>query len=131
MNCQHHEMAKTPDIEFGKRLEELIETSHLSGLGQNVIAKKFKVSEPMITHYKRGEKIPSMGTAIRIAKELGCCVEYLLTGRGPRRITEIPEEQDKILDIGLLDKTSQSHIEALFHSMLNSQNKRGNGSTKN
>lgn len=124
-------MAKPPNPEFAKRLKALIDESSLAGMTQDVWSKRFGVSNAMVTYYLKGEKLPSVGTAITIAKEIGCCVEYLLTGRGPRRVSDIPLEERNVLDIGQLDKSSQSHIEALFHSMLNAQDKRGNGTTKN
>ncbi len=48
------------------------------------LAKIFKVSAPMITYWRKGEKLPSMEKAQTIARVCGVCVEWLLTGRGPK-----------------------------------------------
>lgn len=78
-------MSKKPDTEFGNRLERLIQESNLAGMNGKELSKVFGVSEPMISFYKSGEKLPSMDRARHISTKLGCCVEYLLTGRGPVR----------------------------------------------
>jgi len=90
-------MAKKPDTGFGNRLQMLISESSLAEMTQAEIAKRFKVSPPMVTHYKEGAKLPSMNTAIRMAHQLGCCVEFLLTGRGPKHPGESPSNGDKII----------------------------------
>ena len=77
-------MAKHPDIEFGNRLQRLINEAGLSHLTGDELGKRFGVSGPMLTYYRQGDKLPAMRTAIRMAVALNCCVEYLLTGRGPK-----------------------------------------------
>jgi transcriptional regulator with XRE-family HTH domain len=84
MPCQHRLMAKHPDIEFGNRLQRLINEAGLSHLTGDELGKRFGVSGPMLTYYRQGDKLPAMRTAIRMAVSLNCCVEYLLTGRGPK-----------------------------------------------
>jgi transcriptional regulator with XRE-family HTH domain len=48
------------------------------------LSKIFGVSPPMISYWRKGDKLPAMETAQRIAKRCGICVEWLLTGRGPK-----------------------------------------------
>jgi transcriptional regulator with XRE-family HTH domain len=77
-------MSKKPDKAFGDRFSRLIDESKLAAMNGDQLSRRFKVSAPMISNYRHGIKIPSMPTAIRIARELDVCVEYLLTGRGPK-----------------------------------------------
>jgi len=78
-------MAKHPDIEFGNRLQRLINDAGLNQMTGDELGKRFGVSGAMLTYYRQGEKLPAMRTACRMAIALGCCVEYLLTGIGPKR----------------------------------------------
>jgi hypothetical protein len=48
------------------------------------LGKIFDVSAPMITYMRTGQKMPSMETARLIAMRCGVCMEWLLTGRGPK-----------------------------------------------
>ena len=84
MGCHHPPMAKHPDIEFGNRLQRLINDSGLGHLTGDELGKRFGVSGAMLTYYRQGEKMPAMRTACKMAIALNCCVEYLLTGRGPK-----------------------------------------------
>ena len=111
-------MAKKPDKAFGSRLQMLINESSFADMTQAEIAKRFKVSPPMVTHYKDGVKLPSMETAIRMAHQLECCVEFLLTGRGPKHPGVPDEDGDGThLDISLLPPGQQVHLRALVHSI--------------
>lgn len=78
---------RTNIIEFGKRLEKLCEEAGLPKK-QVELAKVFDVTPSMIWHYLRGEKLPSMDKAINIARKLDCSIDYLLTGRGPKKIID-------------------------------------------
>lgn len=48
------------------------------------LGRVFDLSGPMISYLRNGDKLPSMETAQRIASRCGVCVEWLLTGRGPK-----------------------------------------------
>lgn len=85
---------KTNITEFGKRLVQLCKEADLPKK-QVDLAREFGVTPSMVWHYLHGEKLPSMDTAIDMARKLDCHVEYLLTGRGPKRIAG----QDKYLEM--------------------------------
>jgi len=89
------------------------------------LGKIFDVSGPMITYWRKGQKLPAMETAQVIAKRCGVCVEWLLTGRGPKypeisnkQITQaanivlqaLPELADSQLD--LLARMAQELLSA-------------------
>lgn len=76
---------------FARNLQSAIDNSDLRGKTQKEIGDAFKTSGPMVSVYLSGAKIPRMGTAIRMAKRLNVCVEWLLTGRGPRTPTVIDD----------------------------------------
>lgn len=56
---------------------------------QEKLGKFLGVSGAMAWYYRNGEKLPGMNTAIHIAMKLSVCVEWLLTGRGPKRPSDI------------------------------------------
>jgi transcriptional regulator with XRE-family HTH domain len=73
---------------FPDRLREACEDAGLSAT-QPALARAFSLSTTTIWHYLNGEKLPSMSTAILIAGKLGVCVEWLLTGNGPKRVKDV------------------------------------------
>jgi len=104
-----------PDEEFAKRFVEACEDAGLPSQ-QNALGKSLGVSGPMAWNYKNGVKIPSMGTAIRIADKTGVCVEWLLTGRGPK-YPGLKEAAKDWLDISQLPTDSKAAIRAVLHSL--------------
>lgn len=56
---------------------------------QRDIGRLFGVKQPMVSQYKSGQKMPELWRIVEAAPKLGVCVEWLLTGRGPR--TPLPE----------------------------------------
>jgi len=72
---------------FAKRFSKACKEAGLPEK-QEDLGKCFGVSGPMIHAYRSGDKLPSMGTALKIAHGAGVCVEWLLTGRGDMRPIE-------------------------------------------
>ena len=71
--------------DFGIRFSQaLLEAAPKLPETNNELGKIFGISGPMITYYRKGQKLPAMDTAQVIAKRCGVCVEWLLTGRGPK-----------------------------------------------
>ena len=70
MGCHAYQMAKPPDIDFGNRLQRLINEAGLADLTVDQLGKRFGVSGPMVTYYRQGEKLPAMRTARKIAIDL-------------------------------------------------------------
>lgn len=87
---------KYPD--FAERLQKLIEDKK-RGITQTEAAKWLGVSQPTINSWLQGEAMPGMPKAIQVCKKLDCCVEYLLTGNGPKRFA--------------VDLTDEKHIKIL------------------
>ncbi len=87
--------------EFAERLKaQLIEK--LGEFTQQEAGKLLGVSQPTINSWLNGEAMPGMPKAIATAKKLDCCVEYLLTGNGPKQYT-----------IDLTDETHSRILQAL------------------
>lgn len=52
---------------------------------QTDIATEVGVGQTAVSGWKTGEKVPELETAIALAKRADICLEFLYTGRGPRR----------------------------------------------
>lgn len=70
--------------EFPKRFLALV-LEQKTNPSQAEIGKWLGVSQPTINSWLAGEALPGMNKATDVALKLNCCVEYLLTGRGPKR----------------------------------------------
>jgi DNA-binding XRE family transcriptional regulator len=68
--------------DFAKRFRALVDRAG-APTTQVALGKFLGVSGNMAWCYLNGEKLPAMTNAISIAEKLNCCVEYLLSGRGP------------------------------------------------
>lgn len=55
-----------------------------STVKQQEVAKIFSVGQSSVTKWKTGKDTPSLPRAVDMALEYGVCVEWLLTGRGPK-----------------------------------------------
>lgn len=55
-----------------------------STVKQQEVAKIFKVGQSAVTKWKTGKDTPSLPRAVDMAVQHGVCVEWLLTGRGPK-----------------------------------------------
>ncbi len=105
-------MRELPNFEFGKRFIRACRDAGLPDT-QNELGKALGVSGPMAHNYKKGIKLPSMATALRIAQKTGVCVEWLLTGRGPVH----PGAAD-MLDLGKLPPKEKRAVKSLYSALL-------------
>jgi DNA-binding XRE family transcriptional regulator len=66
-------------------LERIQEAMRDAGKGvtQGAIAKQFGISQPSVHEWGAGT--PELQRAIQIGQTLNVCVEWILTGRGPKR----------------------------------------------
>jgi transcriptional regulator with XRE-family HTH domain len=84
-----------------------------------VLTKTFGVSKSTISDWRNGKKVPSMDSAIAISLRLNVCVEYLLTGRGPKRPGESETSPfDNWEDLTMEQKSAcASFVHALSHKI--------------
>jgi transcriptional regulator with XRE-family HTH domain len=106
------------DVEFGQRLVALLKEAG-APLTQKRLGAWLGVSGAMAWNYKQGEKLPAMSNAIAMARKLNCSVEYLLTGRGPKRIG--PEFTPITERFALLKPAHQAAVAAVIESLLAAQ----------
>lgn len=102
---------------FAKRFNQMLIESN-APTKQKELAKWLGVSQPTISDYKNGVMLPKMEMAIIIAEKFGCCVDWLLTGRGDKYPVKL---SDDLLDISGLTDEQKSHFKAFFHSISQSK----------
>lgn len=109
--------------DFWLRLGELVGPEFKS-MTQTQVGMRFDVGQSMVTRWKTGEDTPALPRAIDIAMRHGVCVEWLLTGRGPKfpgaapdpemsRLLEfwsklLPETKHNIVGYAVLQRSIQS-----------------------
>lgn len=101
---------------FPERLRVACEDAGLA-VTQPALSRAFGVSTTTIWHYLNGEKLPSIGRAVDIAGKLGVCVEWLLTGNGPRRHADM-------LDISELPESAKASLKTLLESFAAQKNQK-------
>lgn len=85
------------------------------------LGRHLGVSTSMAWNYHTGEKLPSMEKAVEIAMKLGVCIEWLLTGRGPR---VPPAPPGDVLDLSELPEDARRNLRALVDSIRPSTKKK-------
>lgn len=96
------------NLGFPERLREACTDAGLATT-QPALARAFDLSTTTIWYYLNGEKLPSMAKAIEISSKLGVCVEWLLTGNGPKHSRDV-------LDISQLPDPVKTSIKTLLES---------------
>lgn len=88
----NHHLQMTQDQPFkdiGERISlALTEAGYTKERYKNltvVLVKLFDVSSATVNDWRHGKKCPTMKNALDIAVKLNVCVEWILTGRGPKR----------------------------------------------
>lgn len=66
---------------------------------QNALAKKLGRSQGSVQAWVRGQSLPAIKGAIQIAGKLGVCVEWLLTGDGPKKAKPDDPELLELVEI--------------------------------
>ena len=91
------------DKEYNPLMEYLDYAKRLKGLQidkgiktQIELSAWMGFSKSIISAWMRGEKIPSMDTALKIAEMFGICVEWLLTGKGQKYPNDPPDLRNVI-----------------------------------
>ncbi len=69
---------------FWKRLEEAIGAQFKNGLNQNSLAEHLHIQPSAVALWYRGPGLPKLKTAIKLARDGGVCVDWLLSGAKPK-----------------------------------------------
>ena len=85
-NVHNSVMAKLDkDEDFGARFKSLVIEKGWKDLNRLDIGKKIGTSGTCATYYMNGDRLPSVAQAKTLCKIFGgVCVEWFLTGRGPK-----------------------------------------------
>ena len=78
---------------FAVRINKLCNEAGIPPKGKNrqrIIGDRFSVSQRGARKWLEGEGFPELGKCIEIANSFNVCVEWLLTGRGPKHPGEKP-----------------------------------------
>lgn len=77
-------------LAFAERLIEICTEKGLKAHGrQAALARQLKVTQPAVKKWFDADAIPDTDKIIELALWCGVCFEWLMTGRGPKRIEEL------------------------------------------
>jgi len=95
---QNITMAKLDkDPAFAERFRQLVNDKGWEHLNRVQLGKKIGTSATCATYYMNGDRLPSIEQARNISELLGgVCVEWLLTGKGPKSLSDLPELRNVI-----------------------------------
>lgn len=103
--------------EFSNRFRRLMNEQGWALDRREDVGKRLGVTGPAVTYWWNGDRLPTMSQAIVIATKMHCCVEWLLTGRGPMRplpsetncldISELPDVEKAIFKAHVDTRTQQ------------------------
>ena len=103
INCGFHK-EYNPLMEYLNYAKRLKELQNDKGIKTQIeLSAWMGFSKSIISAWMRGEKIPSMDTALKIAEMFGVCVEWLLTGKGLKHPSDTPGLQNHINVASLTD----------------------------
>lgn len=96
---------------WGRIETALREAGHKSGF-QTVAAKMVGIKQPSVAAWKAGTSTPDMDHIIILAEKLGVCVEWLYTGRGPKKPGDnLPDDLRELAGFwGKLTPEARDHL---------------------
>ena len=96
--AQNIRMAKLDkDPAFAERFRQLVNDKGWEHLNRVQLGKKIGTSATCATYYMNGDRLPSIEQARNICELLGgVCVEWLLTGKGQKKLGESSNLQNVI-----------------------------------
>lgn len=110
---------------FGRRLMHVAKRRQTHGkLTQAAVAKRIGIAAPTLSEYISDKKHPQMETALAAANTYGCCVEWLLTGRGPVEPWPgtLPQDVQQIIDaLLLLSPADRAILLPVVHALIDTR----------
>lgn len=114
-------MAPGVETDFWKRLTAAWGARGLP-VTQLGIAKKLGMSQGSVGRWKRGPGLPELDVVRDLAKKGDVCIEWLLTGRGPKRPMLIDEETNELLEAWRrLNANNRHHVRLTAKNALAAQ----------
>ena len=113
--AQNIRMAKLDkDPAFAERFRQLVNDKGWEHLNRVQLGKKIGTSATCATYYMNGDRLPSIEQARNICELLGgVCVEWLLTGKGPKHPNE-PTSHEKLINITALNNEQRALVEGMI-----------------
>ncbi len=112
---------KAPAEAFSERLNLVLDESGVPPKGsgrQLAIAKRFDVSQKGARRWLEGESFPEMHRAIAIAGAYDVCVEWLLTGSGPKHPGAPTDPDNPLSDVARRYKSAAVETQVLVEVAL-------------
>lgn len=109
---------KYPD--FAKRLDQIWKECSAAPKKQTPLAKWLGFAQPTINDWLNGKVLPSLDTAIKLANKFDVCVEWLVTGRGPKHPTDLINNKD-CLDLSKLSIENRALVELMYVNLIKGQ----------
>jgi len=98
--------------------DKILKLRKEKGWSQQELAKKIGTSGPIIGRYERGEMIPSVEVAKKLANALGATMDYLVDQTGS--VTEVKDKTmlKRLMEIERLDQEDKKTIVHVIDSLL-------------
>lgn len=119
---------KATVADFSKRLNECLDETNVPAKGkgrQGYVAKQFGVSQAAARKWLEAVSYPETPRVIELCDAYDICVEWLLTGRGPKRPAAIADPEHTLSDIARRYKAAPKDAQVLIDLALGRQP--GNG----
>ncbi|MHB1350235.1 MAG: helix-turn-helix domain-containing protein [Desulfobulbaceae bacterium] len=98
--------------------EKILRLRKEKGWSQQLVAQKIGTSGPIIGRYERGEMVPSVEVARKLADVFGVTLDYLVDDTG--RVAEIKDRTmlNRLMDLEQLDQDDRKTILRVLDSLI-------------
>jgi transcriptional regulator with XRE-family HTH domain len=98
--------------------EKIVRLRKEKGWSQQLLAQKIGTSGPIIGRYERGEMVPSVEVAKKLADVFGVTLDYLVDDTG--RVAEIKDKAmlNRLTDLEQLDQDDRKTIIHVLDSLI-------------
>jgi hypothetical protein len=122
---------KDARLAFAERLIEICTEKKLRPHGrQAALGRLFRVTQPAVKKWFDGTSLPDTEKTIEIAQWGGVCFEWLMTGRGPKRIEDLYPSK-AIAHVATvmqaMEPDQQSLVARLADQVVKPESDKGNG----
>lgn len=113
------DMPKSPASPVWSRIQEAVKASGRVET-QEGVARMLGIRQPSVSEWARGVTRPTTKHLEAIGMKTGFAIEYLRTGRGPRRVQPTPADDELLQELMALwsHLTANSRLSVLQHAKL-------------
>jgi DNA-binding XRE family transcriptional regulator len=105
-------------LAYSSRFKALWKTMPDAPKNQKELARRLDCSQATVSDWVNGEKLPSMDTAIALSNTFNCCVEYLITGKGPKTPSKLLQHNKYMIDVSKLTDEQKKVVELMVETMI-------------